>query len=437
VYYVNFVFKNKKFMKVCILPVLFFFIQNLIAQSNTEHWQADISILQRELPKRHPDFYRFYPQPEFDADIQALQSSLSGKTDLQIGLELQTIVAKVRDAQTRLELAPLLQQNAVIPIGLGWYADGLYTSATVKKFAPALGKRILEINGQETALVLEKMGRFFAKENEEALRKEGPQWLRFPEAFRMAGVSETDTLALLMVDEKGQRYFLKAHPVDFQKDKTGLQPAQFVPKTPDLRWNPMKQVFSIVWLESDSIAYVQYNACLSQEMMLAVGDSLSAGQFPPFQPVADSVMRLLDQHPGARFFFDLRFNTGGVPADGIALSERLGVLPFVNLPNRIYVATNRYTAGAAVEIAAAFQKNTNATLLGEAPAQRPNHFGDVQSFYLPNTRIQVFHGTRQVELSPGNPDKIRLNVPIELPFNDFRDGRDPVLDFVRRKGSRQ
>ena len=95
-------------MKVYILPILFFFIQNLIAQSNTEQWQADISILQRELPKRHPDFYRFYPQPEFDADIQALQSKLSGKTDLQIGLELQTIVAKARDAQTRLELAPLL-----------------------------------------------------------------------------------------------------------------------------------------------------------------------------------------------------------------------------------------------------------------------------------------------------------------------------------------
>lgn len=418
-------------MKVLLLPIFFFFVQTLISQPNTERWRTDIAFLQQELPKRHPDFYRFYAQAEFEADLKTLKSSLSGKTDLQIALELQTIVAKARDAQTRIELAPLLQQSTVIPIGFGWYTDGLYVSATIKKFVPALGKRILEINGLQTEVALEKMGRFFAKENEEALRKDGPQWLRFPEAVRMAGVSKSDSLALLMVDEKGQRYFLKAHPVDFQKDKTGLQPAQFVPQTPDLRWDPSKQVFSIAWLEADSIVYIQYNACLGQEMMLAVGDSVSASQLPPFQPVADSLFQLLDRHPGARFFFDLRFNTGGVPADGIALAERLAAMPFVNLPNRIYVATNRYTQGAAVEIAATFDRNTNATLLGETPAQRPNHFGDAQTLILPNSRLQVFYGTRPVTIMPGNPETIRIDTPVELPFAAFRDGRDPVLDLVR------
>lgn len=416
-----------------ILLALFLVNGTLAAQTAVQRWQTDIQFLKQELPKRHPDFYRYYPQANFEADLAQLTANLEGKSDLQIALELQSIVAKAQDAHTRLELSPLLQQSKVIPVGMGWYADGLYVSGTVKKFAPALGKRILEINGMKTEAALERMSQFFARENDEAPRRDGAQWLRFPEAFRLAGVSNTDTLALLMADENNQRYFIKTFPIDFKTDKTGLQPAQYVPKNPDLRWDPMKQIYSLNWLEQDSIVYLQYNACYSQEMQLALGDSLGASQLPPFQPFADSVVAILDRHPGARFFFDLRFNNVGYPGDGIALAQRLAAMPFVNLPNRLYVAVNRFTAGAAVEIAATFQAKTNATLIGETPPQRPNHFGDPKDLILPNSRIQVFYGSRAVQAVPGNPATLRLAVPIPLPFEAFRDGRDPVLDYVRGK----
>ncbi len=420
----------------CFPAILFFlFLANnaLSAQAQVERWQTDIRFLKQELPKRHPNFYAYYPQANFEGDLAQLSANLEGKSDLQIALELQMIVAKAQDASTRLELSPLLQQSKVIPVGMGWYADGLYVSGTVKKFGPALGKRIIEINGMKTEAALERMSRFFARENDEAPRRDGAQWLRFPEAMRMAGVAKDDTLAMLIVDEKNQRFFIKTYPVDFKTDKTGLQPAQFTPKSPDLRWNPVKQIYSLAWLEQDSIIYLQYNGCYSQEMQLAQGDSLGASQLPPFQPLADSVLALLDRHPGARFCFDLRFNNGGNPADGIALAQRLAAMPFVNLPNRLYVAVNRYTVGAAVEIAATFQAQTNATLIGETPPQRPNHFGDPRDLILPNSRIQVFYGSRQVQAVPGNPATLRLAVPIPLPFEAFRDGRDPVLDYVRGK----
>ena len=406
----------------------------LTAQSTAENWKADIAVLQRELPKRHPNAFHYYPQAAFEADLAALTAQLDGKSDLQTGLELQAIVAKFQDAQTRLDLTPMLQQSKVIPVGMGWYAEGLFVSGTVRKFATALGKKVLEINGLKTEEALKKMGRFFACENEEAYRKDGPQWLRFPEAMRQAGVATNDTLALLVVDEKGQRYFIKTYPIDFKVDKTGLQPAQFTPKSPDLRWDPMKQLFSLHWLASDSIAYLQYNACYSREMMLAAGDSAGAQQLPPFQPLVDSVITLLEQYPGARFFFDLRFNGQGTAADGIALAERLAAMPFLNLPNRLYIAVNRYSSGPAVEIAAGFQAKTNATLLGELPAQRPNHFADPRSFSLPKSGIQVFYGSRPVNLLPGNPPALRLGAPVEMPFAAFRDGRDPVLDYVRKLG---
>lgn len=403
------------------------------AQLSADQWRADIALLQRELPKRHPNLFRYHPQAAYEADLADIADNVEGKTDLQVGIALQTVLAKFRDAHTRIELSPLFQQQGkVIPIGLGWYADGLYVSGTVRRFGGALGKRVLEINGLETEVALERIARLFACENAETARRDAPTWLRFPEAMRMAGVAYNDTLALLLTDEAGKRYGVKAYPLDFKTDKEGLQPAQFVPKTPDLRWNPVKQIYSLNWLETDKIAYLQYNACFSHEMAIAVGDSAGALQLPPFQPYVDSLLAILDRRPEARFFLDLRFNTGGLPYDGIELAERLAALPFVNLPNRLYVATNRYTAGAAVEIAAAFQAKTNATLLGEPPAQRPNHVGDPNFIILPNSRLQVFHGTRQINALPGDPDTLRMQVPIELPFPAFRDGKDPVLDYVRQ-----
>jgi len=423
-------------MRLILIFLFLIFFGNgaLLAQMGAEQWRADIALLQRELPTRHPSLHKHYPRQAFETDLANLAENLDGKSDLHIALELQTIVAKARDAHTRIELTPLLQQySKIIPLGLGWYADGLYVSGTVKRFAPALGKKVLEINGMEATEALNRMSRLFARENDESARRDGPTWLRFPEAMRLAGVAKDDTLALMLADEKGQRFFIKTFPLDFKTEKAGLQPAQFVPKNPDLRWDPIKQVFSLAWLESDRIAYLQYNGCYSQEMSLAVGDSSSASQLPPFQPYIDSLLALLERRPDARFFLDLRFNNGGNPADGIALANRLAAMPFVNLPNRIYVATNRYTSGAAVEIAASFRVKTNATLLGEPPAQRPNHIADPSYLILPNSRLQVFHGTRPVQILPGDPDALIPDIPVELPFEAFRDGRDPVLDYVRNQ----
>lgn len=395
-------------------------------------WKADLALIQRELPKRHPDLYRYYSKQNFEADLADLASKLEGRTQLQIALELQTILSKIGDANTRLDLAPLLQQSKIIPVGMGWYEDGLYVSGTVKRFAAALGKRVLEINGLKTEEALQRMGRFFALENEEVIRRDGPQWLRFPEAMRMAGVAESDTLTLLLIDEQGKRSAIKTYPIDFKTDKSGLQPAQFVPESPDFRWDPVKNIYTLLWLGEQQIAYLQYNACFSQEMQLAAGDSLGSTQLPPFQPLADSVAAWLDRSPQTRFFFDLRFNSSGNPADGIALAERLASMPLVNLPNRLFVAVNRYTSGPAVEIAATFQAKTNATLMGEPPAQRPNHFGDPQAIILPNSKIQLSYGSREVSILPGDPAALNLQIPVELPFADFREGRDPVLDYVRQ-----
>ncbi|MCS6930221.1 MAG: hypothetical protein NZM43_12100 [Saprospiraceae bacterium] len=418
--------------------VAFFFLLSALlpaqAQRPAVEWKADLDLLKRELPRRHPDLFRYHSREAFERDLDEIAALAEGKSDLEVGLLLQAALAKCRDLNTRVELSDLFQRSGrFIPIGLGWYEGGLYVSATVRRFGPSLGKRVLSINGIPADTFLQRIGVFFPQENAETARRDGPLWVRFPLAVEMAGLGQGDTLAILFTDEKGKRFGMYVYPLDFRKDKEGTFPLQFVPKEPDLRWNPLKQVFSLHWLDSSQIVYIQYNGCFSREMALALGDSTMAERLPPFQPILDSLLWLLDNYPSARCFFDLRFTNAGYPYDGFRLVEELSKRPLLNQPHRLYVAVNRYTAGPAVEIAAAFQQQTQAQLIGEPPAQRPNHFADPSFLTLPNSRLQVFYGTRPVQLVPGNPDALRIDIPMELPFSAFREGLDPLLDYVRRR----
>ncbi|HNL38917.1 MAG TPA: hypothetical protein PKH43_07285, partial [Saprospiraceae bacterium] len=210
------------------------------------------------------------------------------------------------------------------------------------------------------------------------------------------------------------------------------QPAQIQPKDPDLRWQPLQYLFFVNWLEPEKVVYVQYNRCASREMALASGDSLMAEQLPPFQPLADSIIFLMRQHPDAKLFFDLRFNNGGAAADGVNFAKRISELPDINTKDRLFVAVNLYTFSSAVQIATVFQNGTKATLIGDAPAEKPNHYGEVRSFTLPNSRLKVVHSTRFMQIMDGNPSALEPDKVIEPSFDDFRNGRDPVLNYVRK-----
>lgn len=422
-------------MKNLILALLFFAVGKISAQLTPEQWRADLQYLGAELPRRHPDFFKNHREADFRRDLKALSDNLAGRSDLEIALAAQSLVARAADAHTRIDLKPVLQSQKPIPIGLGWYADGVYVSGTVKGFEKILGKKILKVNGLEIGQVAERLGRFVPRENDFALRKDVWQFLRFPEACRLAGIANSDTLELLLETAPGQTETRRIFPLDLNNPRD-MQPASFQPSDPDLCWQPPQGPFTAEWLATDSILYLRYYRCLSSEMSLAAGDSVSASRLPEFGPFADSLIAFMARRPGARLFIDLRFNSGGGASDGIGLARRIAEIPALNRPDRLFVATNLYTFSSAVQIGAFFGEKTNATLVGEPTAERPNHFGEVRSFGLPNSQLTVYYSTKFMRMVPGDPATLQPDVLIDMRFEDFRQGKDPVLDYVRNVARR-
>ena len=400
-----------------------------------EQWRQDIDTLQQRLPALHPNFFARYPRPDFVRDMDNLKASLAGKSDFQIALELQGIVAKAGDAQTRLDLTDLMLREKIIPFALSAWSDGLYISATVKQFEAGGGAKILKVNGLDAQEALTKMGRFAAQENEYTHRRDALSWFRFPVALRMAGLTSTDTLALLVEKKNGQTAVIRLYPLDPANpaNRAAMQPIVVQPPQPDLRWRPVAGFFTQTWLTADSVLYVRYDRCVSRETLLAMGDTASAGQLPAFQVFADSIFTFLAKTPQAKVLVDLRFNPGGKPSDGIALARRFAALPQAQRPAQLFVATNIFTQGAATEVAACFSSVAGATLIGEASGTRPNHYDGVRQFLLSRSRITVQFSTQYRPVQPEDTPVLLPRVVIPVTFEQYRLGQDPVLDFVRNK----
>ncbi|MEO6038536.1 MAG: hypothetical protein ABIQ93_08985, partial [Saprospiraceae bacterium] len=398
-----------------------------------DSWRQDIDSLQRQLPALHPNFFATYPRQAFEQALTKLKTQLSGKTDFQIALELQTIVAKAGDAQTRLDFTEMMMHEKVIPFALSVWAGELYVSATIQRFEKISGAKILKINGLTTTEALAKMGRFVAQENEYTTLRDALTYFRFPMALQLAGVSTTDTLALLVEKRPGQQELVKIYALDPAKppNRSDSGPVVVQPQKPDLRWQQASSFFTQQWLPKDSVLYVQYNHCLSREMSLAIGDSLSAAQFPPFQIFTDSMFAFIARTPYAKVLIDLRFNSGGDPADGLAWAKRLAALPKSQRPAQLFVATNLFTQGAATEVAATFA-SLGAKLIGEPSGTRPNHYDSVRQFFLPNSHVAVQFGMRYRQVQKGKSTVLAPKVLIPVTFDQYRSGHDPVLDYVRK-----
>lgn len=417
------------------ISFLYFFssLELVSAQKLTpQQWQSDFDYLKKEIGKRCPSFYDQYPEKDFDRDLQNLSASVNNRSFFENALMLQTILAKGKDTYVRLDLSQQMMNEKIIPIGIGSYAEGLCISATVKKFEKSLRTKVVNINGFTPEEVIEKLSPYCSADNAQTIRRDVTQWLRFPAAFRQAGISKTDTLDITLLVGKGGKEVHRFYPIDPKKNPKDMIPSILSPREPDLRYRTDLILWDLQHLAKDSVVYFQYNACVSNEMLNARGATDLAPNYPLFKPTADSIITLLRKYPNARFFFDLRQNNGGFTDDGYALADAIAAIPEINIKGRLFVAIGWMTAVESVNIAKYFRDKTEALLVGEPTAERPGREGQPVTFGLPNTGLTVTTPSRPVRFDKDAPRTLEPNFLILRPYASFLKGSDPVLDFVRQ-----
>jgi len=78
-------------------------------------------------------------------------------------------------------------------------------------------------------------------------------------------------------------------------------------------------------------------------------------------------------------------------------------------------------------------KNTEVVLVGEDTSGKPNHFGEVNRFVLPESRLIVSYPTRYFVLLEKDPPAIKPDVETPLGFESYSKGIDPAMELIRKR----
>jgi len=168
-------------------------------------------------------------------------------------------------------------------------------------------------------------------------------------------------------------------------------------------------------LDASKTLYLRYNAC----------------QDEPDQTVAalgDQMLEAIDAHGVDHVIVDLRANGGGNSGLLEPFLRGLKRRKAIAHPGGIVGIIGRGTFSSAHMHAVYLKEELGATLVGEPTGQKPNAYGEVRWFVLPNSRIAVRYSTKYWRLAEGDPPSLDPDVLVRATSSDYFSMRDPVLE---------
>jgi hypothetical protein len=146
---------------------------------------------------------------------------------------------------------------------------------------------------------------------------------------------------------------------------------------------------------------------------------------------------LLAQHP-ENLVIDLRLNSGGDFTLGLKyVVEPIRKVKALNRKGHLFVLIGPKTFSAAMSNAAHFRERTNALLVGEPVGEKPNSYQEARDMILPNSHWDVRYSVKFYRFASCAENLIRPDRQVSETWDAYREGRDPVLEWVLHSISSQ
>ncbi len=388
-----------------------------LAQLTPDQWRQDIDTLAENLLEKHPNFFTVHSVEEFEDAINTLDSKLNTLDDSQIIMELNRLIAMGGDSHTNLQFNTYAKAMNRLPIQVIVLSDGVFISAATAPYKDLVGAQIIRFGDSDAADAFKQISVLFGYENNSRLINAGSSYITLIPALAAVGLADQfdqDTFDLTIKDKSTERVVTfdctvpKARPtwVSFaQSFKDGLP----------LMYRKSNGNYQTEFLQDSKTMYLAYNKCQDAEDF-------------PLRLLVTFINEKSDEFDAQRIVIDLRFNGGGDETVLWPMIESLKKSKRFNKPGDIIALTSRYTFSSAMSNAQQLRDRAGAILIGEPTGGKPNHFGEIKSFELPNSKLIVSHSTKWFQKVEGDPDAVHPDVLIEVNSEDFFAGNDPVLD---------
>jgi hypothetical protein len=382
-----------------ISKAIFVLLLSIPAYSQTENldlsaaeWREDLAFLARELPARHANAFHFTPREQFEAAVASLDGQIAHLNSDAIWTGMH------RDAGN-------------LPIEIARFGEDYRISSVVAGLENALGGRVLKVHETPISRAADLILPLAARDENPPLAQSFVEdALSTGAILHGLGITpDRGTARYRLADDAGREFNVDVQAVAPGAKFTSIRPFK---QPPLYRENPESR-FWCKYLPDPRTLYCNVRAM--QNLYLA----------------SKELLDLVAQHNPDKLAIDLRQNGGG----DYTVGERWLVHPIrdmasINRKGHLFVLVGAVTFSAAMNNAAQFRSQTAAILAGQTIGEKPNSYAEVRGMTLPNSHLTVRYSTRYYKFSEGPENAIRPDREIIPSWEDYKAGRDPVLEWV-------
>jgi hypothetical protein len=371
-------------------------------------WHEDLSFLARELPKRHANAFHFTPREKFEAAVAVLDAKIDHLNPDEIYVGMDQLANLIGDGHTYIEFPP---DKAHLPIGIRQFGDEYRVIAVCPGYEKALGARIVRIDNTPIMQAREIAATITpVDETPELKRIRIERFLTIGMALHGLGITTDRNVAhYRLMGDDGKEFTIDINALP---RGTHTQWISVETTVPLYRQNPAQ----LNWCKYIADAKMVY-CNLHQVRNLA-----SPGK---------QMRELVDHEKPQKLVIDLRQNGGGDYNDGLKHFIRpIRDLPNLNRKGHLFVLVGPNTFSAAMSNAAQYREQTEVMLVGETIGEKPNSYQESRHMTLPHSRWEAHYSVRFYKFVQSSENIIRPDKEIIPTWEDFKAGRDPVLEWV-------
>ena len=233
-------------------------------------WPEDIKWLRTALRKRHPNIHAKVSEKELSARFDSLARDAAKLSELEIGLRLMQIFAKIGDGHT--QVRPQLKGTRALPLQLRGFKDGIFVVATAPDARDLLGAKLTRVGETPIAVAIAKLTPYIVHENQPTLRMKVAGFLTSASVLKSAGlIQDTGRVSLTFtVQGKARSMTMDTVAAEALRSVAWVRPSRklalYEKQGARAYWND--------WLPKAKTLYFKYNRCAGREgfaKLVAVG----------------------------------------------------------------------------------------------------------------------------------------------------------------------
>ena len=390
-------------------------------QTAADRWTQDLDTFASEFASRQKDFTKLYPRAGFDSELGAIRKAAASQPDASTVLALMRLVASAHVAHTSVRppaSGPLAFRR--LPLTLSWFSDGLAVTGASDRLRATLGTRVVRIGSMTPERLEAAVAPYISYENDMWLHQQSPALMVAVEMLQHLKIADASGGVPITFAKPG------GSPTTLTVEPTAATGTPLVSMYDALSIPPVlyrKHLQSNYWheyLPESRTLYIQYNRCRDDPAL-------------PFSDFSRQVFTAADSNPVDRTIVDLRFNQGGDSSIVAPLVEGLKARHALVARGRLVALIGRATFSSGLLAALDFRDTLKAVLIGEPVGEKPNSYGEVRSFTLPNSRVEVQYTTKFFRMIPNaDPPSVAPDVLVPRSLEAALAGLDPAFDAALR-----